>query len=230
MHCCGAASRPSDLEPEVEEQGERKEPRKPEQLEKLEKLEKLEEPERCEQVLAKIIPLIPLSAKAEEELHLQRLHRSSSNSGNSGNGEGFTLIAGIFDNMRLLQRADEHKGFTETRLIDNNEVSTEQPTLRQPEPESITLTVPLKPTTDKVWDTIRRKALAAASLKHEVDGWDLKFSFNQLEVFEDTENSLFEFGGPKSVIKNIRKNHFKAFTESFYEIVPNHTFKFIEDA
>ena len=192
--------------------------------------------------------IIPLNAEAERELQKRRLHRIGDS--RPRDDQNFTLLGELLKGIELLQAPpelpkavmpstddavlSEHSANTALSLSNQGaesiqttpSISTTSTELTTTKEENDTMAVPLKPTASNLWNTIMQEALA--SLEHEVDRWDLKFNFNNLEVTEDTENSRFEIRGSKSVITNMHKHHYKAFTKAFYKITTNHKFEFVK--
>ena len=172
--------------------------------------------------------ILPFTAKEEKEHYRKHANRKTQS---SQEGE-FTLIAGFFNNIKLERREPNplklERDQTEKQQLGNNENknTTKELETKEQSEEVTEVRIELKETSCASWDLIRRKALS--SVEHEVDRWSLKHDFNELEVYEDNERYILEFKGSDYAIKNIRKNHYQAFTTSFYKILPNYTFEFVK--
>lgn len=95
--------------------------------------------------------------------------------------------------------------------------------------EGIPMGIQLKPTSSKLWQEVREKMMN--SYEEEVDCWDIKWIFNELEVEEQLEQKTLVFQGSKHVIDSLinkKRNHWKIFVTSFYEVIPDYSFEFIE--
>lgn len=89
--------------------------------------------------------------------------------------------------------------------------------------------IPLKPTSNKLWQEVREKIMN--SYEEEVDRWDIKWIFNELEVEELPEQKTLVLQGSRYVIDSLvnkKGKHFKIFRTSFYEIIPEYSFEFVE--
>lgn len=262
LHCCEAASNPPCFDPEKEVEIEGKVSKQEQPVSKILPLTAEIEQELHQQRLQRASN----NSKSENDYgfksvagifsQIQAFRRESE--GQKGDfGDGIdnseaVFLEPILEPTTIMDQAHQTAN-SEPQLQDFEDVQTNEinqtslPTsdasamvrLTTPNEEENNVTIPLKPTTNQLWDKIRQKALA--SLENEAERWVLKYDLNDLEVSENQVDSTsqlegsetkiqqsFEFKGPKATIKNLRESHFKAFTESFYAVAPNHTFTFIE--
>ncbi|MEA0970391.1 hypothetical protein Megvenef_00350 [Candidatus Megaera venefica] len=110
--------------------------------------------------------------------------------------------------------------YATTEIIEAEIIQAEEITIMQ---------ILLKPTSSKLWQEVREKMMN--SYEQEVDRWDLKWIFNELEVEERLDQKTLVFKGSGYVIDSLRNkkgNHWKIFTTSFYEVMPDYSFEFEE--
>lgn len=157
----------------------------------------------------------------------EREHYASHQHRDCGSGLMAIHELSIMTNLLITPVPEEYP--TEESVIDSYVTTEIIEAEIIPEEEITPMGIQLKPTPSKPWQEVREKMMN--SYEEEVDRWDLKWIFNELEVEESLERKILFFKGSGYVIdslKNKKGNHWKRFTTSFYEVMPDYSFEFVE--
>lgn len=165
--------------------------------------------------------VIPMRSAEEKEHYASHRHRDS--------GSGLKAIheLSVITNLLITPVPEEYP--TETSVLDSYATTEIIEAEIIPEEEVTPMGIQIKPTSSKLWQEVREKMMN--SYEEEVDQWDIKWIFNELEIEENLERKILVFKGSGYVIdtlKNKKGNHWKRFTTSFYEVMPDYSFEFVE--
>jgi hypothetical protein len=66
--------------------------------------------------------------------------------------------------------------------------------------------------------------------EHPIDFWEYKAALKAMELAQDEGSKVMTLTGSYFDLKDLKKKHLKAFAAKFYEVLPDHEFKFEESA